>query len=274
MAKAKKSKHSTETSGRTTMASDQLPAAPVSVKAKAAEQFSTTAIQSVFVKGTSMPTDKTKVGPLDFHAFISDLEASPSPMAKNFAHTCHVSNTTGPQIEETLPGKAAVSEADGTKKTSFSGLFSTNQKPTTENKLAKLVVEDGTLTLESTDLVNIQAKLGHCLVGYVAGKFLGLKAIRALAQSWGPSFQQHDSGWLIFRFARDEDRQRILAGGPYFIYGRPLLLKNMPDCFEFKEDDVSLTPVWAILPSLPNVGTRMHLAKSGRDWVPPLRWIH
>ncbi|KAL0289340.1 UNVERIFIED_CONTAM: hypothetical protein Sangu_2620100 [Sesamum angustifolium] len=46
-------------------------------------------------------------------------------------------------------------------------------------------------------------------------------------------------------------RQRILAGGPYFIYGRPLLLKPMPDCFEFKEDDISLTPVWATLPSLP-----------------------
>ncbi|KAK4403207.1 hypothetical protein Sango_1061400 [Sesamum angolense] len=25
----------------------------------------------------------------------------------------------------------------------------------------------------------------------------------------------------------------------------------MPDCFEFKEDDISLTPIWAILPSLP-----------------------
>ncbi|KAL0317946.1 UNVERIFIED_CONTAM: hypothetical protein Sangu_2208900 [Sesamum angustifolium] len=67
----------------------------------------------------------------------------------------------------------------------------------------------------------------------------------------GASFQLHDSGWLIFRFARAEDRQRILAGGPYFVYGRPLLLKIMPDCFEFKEDDISLTPVWATLPSLP-----------------------
>ncbi|KAL0359869.1 UNVERIFIED_CONTAM: hypothetical protein Sangu_0836300, partial [Sesamum angustifolium] len=54
-----------------------------------------------------------------------------------------------------------------------------------------------------------------------------------------------------FRFASDDGRQRILAGGPYFIYGRPLLLKAMPECFEFKEDDISLTPVWAILPSLP-----------------------
>ncbi|KAL0423068.1 UNVERIFIED_CONTAM: hypothetical protein Sradi_0841600 [Sesamum radiatum] len=56
---------------------------------------------------------------------------------------------------------------------------------------------------------------------------------------------------LFFRFARDEDRRRILAGGPYFVYGRPLLLKNMSGCFKFKEDDISLTPVWATLPSLP-----------------------
>ncbi|KAL0294678.1 UNVERIFIED_CONTAM: hypothetical protein Sangu_3213500, partial [Sesamum angustifolium] len=43
--------------------------------------------------------------------------------------------------------------------------------------------------------------------------------------------------------------RRIIAGGPYFIYGRPLLLKTMPDCFEFKEDDINLTPVSATLPS-------------------------
>ncbi|KAL0299933.1 UNVERIFIED_CONTAM: hypothetical protein Sangu_2461400 [Sesamum angustifolium] len=49
----------------------------------------------------------------------------------------------------------------------------------------------------------------------------------------------------------NQDRQRILAGGPYFVYGWPLLLKTMPDFFEFKEDDISLTPVWATLPSLP-----------------------
>ncbi|KAL0315181.1 UNVERIFIED_CONTAM: hypothetical protein Scaly_2881200 [Sesamum calycinum] len=82
--------------------------------------------------------------------------------------------------------------------------------------LTKFAVEDGPLTLETNDLIDL-----------------------------------HDSGWLIFRFARAEDRQQILAGGPYFVYGRPLLLKTMPDCFEFKEDDISLTPVWATLPSLP-----------------------
>ncbi|KAL0461934.1 UNVERIFIED_CONTAM: hypothetical protein Slati_0081000 [Sesamum latifolium] len=131
----------------------------------------------------------------------------------------------------------------GMAKTSFVGFFSSNRKLTNDNKLTKFTVEDETLTLESNDLIDVRAKLGHCLVGYIASKFPGLKAIRALAQSWGASFQQHDSGWLIFRFARDEDRQHILVGGPYFFYRRPLLLKNMPEYFEFKEDDISLTPV-------------------------------
>ncbi|KAK4390447.1 hypothetical protein Sango_2108000 [Sesamum angolense] len=105
--------------------------------------------------------------------------------------------------------------------------------------------------LGADDLIDVRTKLGYCLVGYIAGKFSGLQPIRALFKSWGASFQQHDSGWLIFHFAQDDDQHRILACGPYFVNGRPLLLKAMPDCFEFKEDDISLTPVWATLPSLP-----------------------
>ncbi|KAL2237179.1 UNVERIFIED_CONTAM: hypothetical protein Sindi_0909600 [Sesamum indicum] len=131
------------------------------------------------------------------------------------------------------------------------GLFSSNRKLTNENKLSKFAVDDGPLTLGPNDLLDVRSKLGYCLVGYIASKFPGLKAIRALSQSWGSSFQQHESGWLIFHFAREEDRQRILSGGPHFVYGRPLLLKHMLDCFEFKEDDISLTPIWATLPSLP-----------------------
>ncbi|KAL0415831.1 UNVERIFIED_CONTAM: hypothetical protein Slati_3415000 [Sesamum latifolium] len=190
---------------------------------------------------------KTQVGSSKFHDFISELE-TPPPIAKT-VHAVHANS--GPRTEETSPGQGGVSVDNGTKKASFAGLFSTNRRVTTETKLAKFAVENGTLTLEPTDLVNVRAKMGHCLVGYVAGKFPGLRAIRALAQSWGPSFHQHDSGWLIFRFARDEDRQRVMAGESYFVYGRSILLKIMPDCFEFKEDDISSTPVWAILPSLP-----------------------
>ncbi|KAK4441669.1 hypothetical protein Salat_0501800 [Sesamum alatum] len=160
-----------------------------------------------------MPNNITKVGSMDFHAFISDLEASPS----HSANPAHVGDTSEPR-------SAAVPQGN------------TNHKLTDENYLTKFAIDDGALKLEPNDLIDVKTKVGHCLVGYIAGKFPGLKAIRALAQSWGASFQQHESRWLIFRFARDDDRQRSLPGD---------------HCFEFKEDDIGLTPIWAILPSLP-----------------------
>ncbi|KAL2238097.1 UNVERIFIED_CONTAM: hypothetical protein Sindi_1001400 [Sesamum indicum] len=194
----------------------------------------------------SATTTTAKVSASVFHGFISDLEASPSFVAKY-----NVENATDPRPEAKQPAIEPTTENTGKKTVSFAGLFSTNRKLTDEHKLTKFAVDDDPLTLGSDDLLDVRAKLGYCLVGYIAGKFPGLKAIRTLSHSWGATFQQHGSGWLIFRFAREEDRQRILAGGPYFVYGRPLLLKHMPDCFEFKEDDISLTPVWATLPSLP-----------------------
>ncbi|KAL0361152.1 UNVERIFIED_CONTAM: hypothetical protein Sradi_3799700 [Sesamum radiatum] len=115
----------------------------------------------------------------------------------------------------------------------------------------KFTTKHETLKLGTDDLLDVRTKLGYCLVGYIAGKFPGLQAIIALAKSWGAFFQRHDNGWLMFRFARDEDRQHTLAGGPYFIYGHPLILKSMPNCFEFEDDDINLTPIWATLPSLP-----------------------
>ncbi|KAL2248484.1 UNVERIFIED_CONTAM: hypothetical protein Sindi_2700700 [Sesamum indicum] len=193
-------------------------------------------------KPASAATTAGKVSPSNFTDLFSDLEATPSFLKKDVA-----ANTTDIRSKDKLPA----TENAEKKTVSFAGLFSTNRRLTEENKLTKYAVDDGPFTLGSDDLLDVRTKLGFCLVGYIAGKFLGLKAIRALSQSWGASFQQHESGWLIFRFAREEDSQRVLAGGPYFVYGRPLLLKHMSECFEFKEDDISLTPVWAMLPSLP-----------------------
>ncbi|KAK4422078.1 hypothetical protein Salat_2158800 [Sesamum alatum] len=195
---------------------------PAPVKTVAPTQLATGTVPIKETAGTS----NTKVSSLDFHAFISSLETTPS-------HT--VSDNSGTRPVTALPAKATATQAEGIAKTSFAGLFSTNRKLSEDNKLLKYAVDEVPLKLDSDDLIDVQAKLRHCLVGYIAGKFPGLRAIHALAQIWGASFQQHVSGWLIFRFARDEDRQRILAGGPYFIFGRPLMLKNMPDCFEFKK---------------------------------------
>ncbi|KAL0309285.1 UNVERIFIED_CONTAM: hypothetical protein Sradi_5870800 [Sesamum radiatum] len=200
------------------MAKGKKPRTPATTTGSTGQQ--TTAPTTVTVVADTK--DSTKATSSEFQAFISDLEASPPFNSLNHASAGHGSNTLGRQEEELLVGKGEKTGATVSAKPSFARLFSTNRKLTMDNKPSKFQIEDGTITLESDDLTDVRA-----------------------------SFQQHDSGWLVFRFARDDDRQRILAGGPYFIYDRPLLLKAMPDCFEFKEDDISLTPVWAILPSLP-----------------------
>ncbi|KAK4422083.1 hypothetical protein Salat_2159300 [Sesamum alatum] len=235
MAKGKKNEPSVENVGCSTMKPGQLSTvkatttgqpSSVPVLAKVAAVGQPATAQPSTVSSSAMVNAKltgktaiTKVGSMDIHAFISNIEASPSVPPK----PGHVGDTSSHRPAVALPGKEIVTEAG----------------------------DDGALKLESNDLIDVKVKLGFCLVGYIAGKFPGFKAIPALAQTWGASFQQYESGWLIFRFARVEDHLRILAVGPYFVYRRPLLLKNMPDCFEFKEDDISLTLVWAILPSLP-----------------------
>ncbi|KAK4428294.1 hypothetical protein Salat_1129000 [Sesamum alatum] len=77
---------------------------PLSVKAPAAAQ--PTAIPGS-IKETSMLTDITKVGYMDFHAFISDIEASPS----FHPNPGHVGDTSGPRSAVALPGKETFSEA-------------------------------------------------------------------------------------------------------------------------------------------------------------------
>ncbi|KAL2224064.1 UNVERIFIED_CONTAM: hypothetical protein Sindi_3009600, partial [Sesamum indicum] len=145
--------------------------------------------------------DATTSGKAAFSDFISTVEVTPS-FTKNDAL-----NSTASRPKGQHPTKDTAAENAAMKTASFVGLFRTNCNLTEENKLSKFAVDDGPLTLGPSDVLDVRSKLGLYLVGYIAGKFPGLKAIRALSQSWGSSFQQHKSGWLIFRFAREEDRQ-------------------------------------------------------------------
>jgi len=43
----------------------------------------------------------------------------------------------------------------------------------------------------------------------------------------------HDSGWLIFSFSSKLEMFEVLGGSPYFVFGRPLILKVMPEFFLF-----------------------------------------
>ncbi|CAH2936083.1 MAG: hypothetical protein CPSOU_6784 [uncultured Paraburkholderia sp.] len=94
---------------------------------------------------------------------------------------------------------------------------------------------------------------GNCLVGYILGRFPGLKAVDELRAAWKIPhiFSTHASGWMIFEFETQADRMKVLNDGPYEIYGSPMLLKLMPKLFRYTEDDRATIPIWVKLPDLP-----------------------
>ena len=93
-----------------------------------------------------------------------------------------------------------------------------------------------------------------CIVGYVAGKSPGFKALsNIISSSWKceASLSIHESGWLVYKFKTVDDKLAVLANGPYLIYGRPLIIKAMPEYFDFGADEMSCVPVWVKFPGLP-----------------------
>lgn len=107
--------------------------------------------------------------------------------------------------------------------------------------------------MEYDEVDDVIVTWGYALVGYVVGGFPGIDAITRLRSTWKVSnkFHVYKSGWLVFWFDNEEDRQKILNGRPYMIYGKPLILKNMPPLFEFGACTNTIVPVWVTLPGLP-----------------------
>jgi len=93
-----------------------------------------------------------------------------------------------------------------------------------------------------------------CLGGYIAGRSPSFKAIQHLiTTTWHceASLTIHASSWLIFKFATEADKLNVLSEGPYLIYGRPLILRAMPEYFDFSSSDMHTIPVWVKFPNLP-----------------------
>lgn len=109
------------------------------------------------------------------------------------------------------------------------------------------------MAIPNTKISNVHDLWGFCLVGCFAGRFPGLKAIQNLVDSWKVkcSVLPHYSGWVIFQFENEQEMDRVLLEGPYFVFGRSLLLRSMPENFCFEDEDFSIVPVWIQLHNLP-----------------------
>ncbi|KAJ6868561.1 hypothetical protein NC651_033593 [Populus alba x Populus x berolinensis] len=86
-----------------------------------------------------------------------------------------------------------------------------------------------------------------CVVGYISGKSPGYRALNGIITSvlkCEALLIIHDSGWLIYQFKREEDKLVVLHNGPYLVYGKPLILKQMTTYFYFSNEEMMRAPIW------------------------------
>nr|TKS10929.1 hypothetical protein D5086_0000078340 [Populus alba] len=89
-------------------------------------------------------------------------------------------------------------------------------------------------TFLDTDLGMYKERWRFSLIGFIAGKFPGYTSISTFVNnSWkcNVNFSMHDSGLLIFTFDSEMDMLEVLNRGPYYVHGRLLILKIMPEFF-------------------------------------------
>lgn len=134
------------------------------------------------------------------------------------------------------------------KKPSFNELFKEQRKQSKTFSLRQWKEEERELNYDKD-----VRDLGACLIGYILGRFPGMKEIEKVRNSWQVphTFAMHDSGWMVFRFANEEDRTRVLEGGPYDTFEDPWLIRPMPKCFSFDDASFGSIPTWIRLPGLP-----------------------
>ena len=135
-------------------------------------------------------------------------------------------------------------------------LFSTSKSSTPCTKLQNFSLNHltKTCTISPEDFLPQFEVWNLCAVGYVSGKSPGYKALNGIISSvWKceASLTIHASGWLIYRFSREEDKSSVLRGGPNLVYGRPFILKPMTKFFDFSSEEMARAPVWVKFPNLP-----------------------
>ena len=92
------------------------------------------------------------------------------------------------------------------------------------------------------------------------GKFVGIwprekDLIKWINGVWKPKghydLQLGSKGFFTIIFFNQEDRDRILEGGPYFFFSMGLYLRPWKERFNPETEDMTVAPVWIRLFSLP-----------------------
>lgn len=151
-------------------------------------------------------------------------------------------------------------------------LTPTNSGATSSIKLVSKILEGEKIKVKDEDCLDVEKYWGCALIGYVGGSSLGIKAIKDEMVKWkvNSKLRIHPSAWLIQN--QDELRSSsILDGVPYFIFNFLLLLKIMPQDFDYRDEEIFKVPIWIKLPFLPlSLWTKKALRKISSKVGTPL----
>jgi len=115
------------------------------------------------------------------------------------------------------------------------------------------------------------------LIGYVTGKFPGhASLLNFISKNWKhkANFTKHNSSLLIFAFPSEMEMLEILGGGPYYVFGWPLILKVMPYFFDFQATHMTKMSTWVRFPNLPiRCWTSICLSKLASMIGKPIHYI-
>ncbi|CAH9093966.1 unnamed protein product [Cuscuta europaea] len=145
----------------------------------------------------------------------------------------------------------SVVEIPGTKP--WNSLFKDNPDPTHGIKLTYVQPKAETLDFVNRKLRSMIEMWSYCLVGHFTGRFPGLKAIHDLKATWGVKclVRSHEKGWIIFKFQSEGDRSKVVHEGPYIVFGKLLMLKELSEDFSFEDAEFLKVSIWIKFPKLP-----------------------
>ncbi|KAG6524785.1 hypothetical protein ZIOFF_014725 [Zingiber officinale] len=139
------------------------------------------------------------------------MPSSPSPDVVEETSSEQQSLVANNQSRECNKTTGNGEDKQSQQKKSSSNLFKDNRK-------TKLAI----LSFDYDDIDSVEDAMRFCLVGCFMSRHLGIDGVRTIGARWKIKriYFLHKNGWVVYCFDTEEDREKVLKGGPYFVFER------------------------------------------------------
>lgn len=177
--------------------------------------------------------------------------SEPLPPTQRMEKTSSANNIPGGRSNPTepnpnLPSKDSATDGKRREDNTWTKLFRENRHTDKGQRLRDNLRSDDKVHIQSNDIPPKDSSWGYCAIGYFSGRFPGKDAVYKLCENWEvpATFHFHASGWIIFQFANEYDRDRVSHPGHYSIFGCQLHIRTIPQFFTFDVAEMCIVPIW------------------------------